>query len=391
MNEKSKTNKKEKSGIVTCPVCKTTVRYKKGEKYICPNCSAPFYDSKTVVKSSSVKVFSVLSVLIGLSGCIFGILCIVRWTVGEGDGAGAQSQSELLVIGYGAIWLSVVICMVLFSLSKIVDKSNVQRYYATARAKRTRREKVQAKAKAERIKNAQAKSGSGEVAEIFDFISKDDASEIVGILKDEKPQTTAFILGNMDENVAGDILIEFPLEKQKDVIRELVKLTSMDSDVAQELIDSLKQRLGIKEEKRSIEFSGIESAVGLLNTFSKYVQDQILQLLAEDDPNLSNELECELFRFGSLERLSDKNLAEVLQYISPRIIAYAVEGSSESLTDKILRNLSVTKQALVKKTIRDMPDKLSIRDIESAQQDVLNLTQKMAEGGEISFDDGYLS
>jgi len=225
-----------------------------------------------------------------------------------------------------------------------------------------------------------SKEGSG----IFKFIGEEYVKDMIAILKDEHPQTVALILGHIDREIAGKILTELPSEMQHNVIKRLSKIKVVDLETIHEIEEMLKQKLGIEEGQKRGKFYGVESAADVLSTSKKETQDKILEQLNQEDPELSYELERELFRFETLSRLSDKELLKILQKVEPATIAYAIRGVSENLKNKIFKNLPQRRQELVNEEIQTMPDRVLVREVEEAQRSIIEVAQEMADKGEIT-------
>jgi len=371
--------------IIKCPVCKTPVKYRKGALHKCPNCTAIFFDSSKIAKTGLVKSLYAVSIILALSGCILGIVIIAIWATETSGFFNVEARPNLAIIGYVIILTSIVISMVLYSLGQIIDKSNIQKYYAIARAKR--REREEAKAKAEKEKALLEANDSKNQSKAFNFVKKEFSNEIVTILQEQEPKISAIVLTNIDEDIAEEILKELPPEMQKDVIISMGKLNSVEIETIKNLEDMLRHKLGVEkdeENKDCITVSGLKSATHFLNAVSKDIQDQVLQQLSEENPNLSSQLRQNLVRFEDLEKLSDMDMLKVLRYISPEIISYALKGVEDNLKEKILQNLSEQKRFVVSNQIQEMPEKVLITEVESARKDIAEVAQRMSEKGEIT-------
>lgn len=219
---------------------------------------------------------------------------------------------------------------------------------------------------------------------IFQFVSDEYIEETTKILLDEHPQTVALILGHLENEISGEILEKLPPKMQHDVIRRLSKIKTVELDTIKEAGEMLKKKLHIDVGLQRSKFFGTESAVEVLSSATKPVQDSILGQLTEDDPDLAYEIERGLFRFESLQRMGDRELVMILQNIEPQAIAYSTRGITESLKEKLLSNVPRRKRELVEEELESLPDRVLIRDVEDAQQSIIAVAQRMSEAGEIS-------
>ena len=117
---------------IVCPVCDTSVKsdsrmtIKQFSRFLfggniehyCPTCSAPFKKGKIIAKTGIVIGLYILAVLTIVFGCVLGF------------------GTTVFVSGCSIILASLVAGMILIALGKMVDNSNIQKYYTIARFKR---------------------------------------------------------------------------------------------------------------------------------------------------------------------------------------------------------------------------------------------------------------
>lgn len=227
-----------------------------------------------------------------------------------------------------------------------------------------------------------SREGSG----LFRFVGEEHIEEMTTILQNEHPQTVAMILAHLENDIAGPILVELPQEMQKDVIRRLGKIKTLDLETVSELEEMLRKKLGVDEGNRRGTIYGIAEAAEVLTASNKEAQDRILEQLAEEDLELSQNIERELFRFESLIRVDDRELVRVLQNVEPEVIALATRGVIENLKNKIFKNLPQRRQDLVEEETQTLPGRVLIRDVEDAQRSIIEVAQGMAEEGEVTLE-----
>jgi len=136
---------------IVCPVCDTSVKsgsrmtIKQFSRFLfggyvehyCPTCSAPFKKGKIIAKTGIVIGLYIFAVLTIVFGCVLGFVTISVWAIKTGYLSRTEiSQPSLFVSACSIIWFSLVVGMILIALGRMVDNSDVQKYYTIARFKR---------------------------------------------------------------------------------------------------------------------------------------------------------------------------------------------------------------------------------------------------------------
>jgi flagellar motor switch protein FliG len=87
-----------------------------------------------------------------------------------------------------------------------------------------------------------------------------------------------------------------------------------------------------------------------------------------------------MVEFDDLVGLDDDALARVLRAADPQVALLALSGASQELVDRILRRLPLREARMLRRQIEQLgPTRL--RDIETAQRQLADLTSQLAEEG----------
>jgi flagellar motor switch protein FliG len=121
--------------------------------------------------------------------------------------------------------------------------------------------------------------------------------------------------------------------------------------VAPEVLRSVEE--GIRERIRKIgtvsheEIDGKAALAGILRHVDPRVEEQVLDALGEESPELSKNVRERLFTLEDILRVSDRALQKALRDFQDRDLALLLKGREEAFKDKILRNVSSNRRALV--------------------------------------------
>ena len=109
--------------------------------------------------------------------------------------------------------------------------------------------------------------------------------------------------------------------------------------------------------------------------------------LAQEDPDLVEEIRRLMFVFEDLTKFSDKDIQMVLKNIETSQWAMALKGASEELKQKVLGNMSQRAADMLKEEMDYLgPVKLSA--VEQMQQQIVDVVRRLEDAGEITMDAG---
>jgi flagellar motor switch protein FliG len=217
----------------------------------------------------------------------------------------------------------------------------------------------------------------------FDFIRKADSMQVLNFIQSEHPQTIALILSYLDPKNAAQILSNLPREKQTSVIARIANMGITSPEYIKETERVLEKKLSTLSFGDSAITGGVESLVRILNSVDRGTERHLLESLEEKDPDLVEEIRKRMFVFEDIVKLSAQAIQRVLREIDNRDLAIALKGVMGSPVEKaILDNTSKRLQEMIKEDIEVMGP-IRVRDVEEAQQKIVNIIRRLDETGEI--------
>ena len=216
----------------------------------------------------------------------------------------------------------------------------------------------------------------------FDFIRKADSAQVLNFIQNEHPQTIALILSYLEPRYSAQILANLPLDKQLSVIARIANMGVTSPEYIKETERILEKKLStLSFSDRSVT-GGIDSVVSILNSVDRGTERHLLEALEETDAELVEEIRKRMFVFEDIVKLSNQAIQRVLKEIDNRDLAVALKGSSEEVAEVIFRNISSRLQEMIKEDIQYMGP-VRVRDVEEAQQKIVNVIRQLDDAGEI--------
>ena len=215
----------------------------------------------------------------------------------------------------------------------------------------------------------------------FGRLRRADPQQLGNTLRGEHPQTIALILAHLDPTHVAAILRELDPALGGDVMFRIAKMEK----VSPEMISLVERAIGSEAD---LAFSQGMSSVGgpaavaaVLNLVSSSLEKEVLDLVAEKDAHLSDQIKNLMFVFEDLSSLDDKSLQRLLREVDVKQLALALKAASPELKAKIMQTMSQRAVAGLKEEMEFLGP-VKMRDVEAAQTDIVSKVRALEETGE---------
>lgn len=235
---------------------------------------------------------------------------------------------------------------------------------------------------AERAKDVIGKLTASLQVRPFEFVRKTDASQLLNFIQDEHPQTIALILSYLSSGQASAIISALAPEKQTDVAKRIAQMDRTSPDVIKEVEKVLEQKLASLVNQDYTIVGGVDSIVEILNTVDRGTEKHIMESLEIEDPELADEIRKKMFVFEDVLSLDDRSVQRVLREVDNNELAVALKGSNEEVQNLIFNNLSKRLATMIKEDM-DFMGPVRLKDVEEAQQKIVNIIRKLEDSAEI--------
>ncbi len=216
----------------------------------------------------------------------------------------------------------------------------------------------------------------------FEFIRKIDASQILNFIQDEHPQTIALILSYLSTGQASTIISQLPQDKQADVAKRIAQMDRTSPDVIKEVERVLERKLSSLANQDYTLAGGVDAIVEILNTVDRGTEKHIMETLEIDEPELADEIRKKMFVFEDILTLDDRSIQRVLREVDNNELAVALKSANEDVQNAIFNNLSKRLATMIREDM-DFMGPVRMKDVEEAQQKIVNIIRKLEDSGEI--------
>lgn len=216
----------------------------------------------------------------------------------------------------------------------------------------------------------------------FDFVRNTDPSQVLNFIQGEHPQTIALIMSYLEAEQAAAILSALPNDRQAEVARRIAIMDRTSPEIIREVESILEKKITSMGAQDYTSAGGIYSIVQILNKVDRSTEKTILETLEIQDPILSEEIKKLMFVFEDIIKMDDRSIQLVLREVDSKDLALALKGSSEEVGDKIKKNMSKRAAEMLAEEIAFLGP-VRLRDVEEAQQRIVNSIRRLEEAGEI--------
>ena len=216
----------------------------------------------------------------------------------------------------------------------------------------------------------------------FEFIRKTDPSQLLTFIQDEHPQTIALIMSYMSPSQGAMILGALPPERQADVAKRIATMDRTSPETIKEVEKVLESKLSSLVNQDYTIIGGVDAVVEILNTVDRATEKHIMETLEIEQPELADEIRKKMFVFEDILLLDDRAIQRVLREVDNADLAMACKSSTEQVQNAIFNNLSKRLAVMIKEDM-DFMGPVRMKDVEEAQQKIVNIIRKLEDSGEI--------
>lgn len=225
----------------------------------------------------------------------------------------------------------------------------------------------------------------GSTAKLIEEITEMEPRQIVKLMEGEQAQTIAFLISHLPTPKVAAVVSMLAPAMREDVVELIGSMGSTGQEMVSKVVDQLKEHMD-KESRQTLHKSGgIMPLANLLNYLDKDVSKTLLTKLEERNPTLGMAVRRKMFAFEDLVRMDIADLQRIAREVEMQDLVLAMKGANPALQEALMK--SVSKRAA--ETLKDELDLLGpvrVKEVESAQDRIIQIVRSLEEEGEISLD-----
>jgi flagellar motor switch protein FliG len=218
----------------------------------------------------------------------------------------------------------------------------------------------------------------------FEFLRQTPPDQIYQFLRGEHPQMVALVIANLPStDLAAKVMQLIAPVDQADVAMRIAEMGQTAPDIVKEIAQVMREKLEtVLQTAEYAAAGGAPALAEILNNSDRTTERNILEHLAETNPELAEEVRALLFVFEDILKLDDRSVQLVLKEVETKDVALALRGSSDEVRDRLLENMSQRGAEMLREEMELMPPQQR-RVVEEAQSKVVAIIRRLEESGAI--------
>jgi flagellar motor switch protein FliG len=219
----------------------------------------------------------------------------------------------------------------------------------------------------------------------LEMLQNTGPQQLAPLLRDENPQTIALVLSNLTPEQGGALMALLAPEVQPLVALRMASLDHISPEVFRRITEVIGSKLkAIRQVSRS---DGLRSLASLLNHVEPTMVDTILSQVEEENQTAAASVRDLMFVFEDILTIDKEGMKALLSKCDRKVLTTALKGATAKIREHFTQCMS---QRASEMMIEDMEalGPIRIRDVQTAQQQVVAIIRQLQQQGTISMSRG---
>ena len=221
---------------------------------------------------------------------------------------------------------------------------------------------------------------------VWDKLAHVNEAVLASYLKNEYPQTAAVVLTRIDPAHAARVLTHLPDDFATEVVIRMLRMEVVQSEIVADVERTLRAEF-MSNLARTNRRDNHELMAEIFNYFDRSTEARFITALEERNKETADRIRALMFTFEDLAKLDPQGIQTLMRSAGNDRITIALKGASEQLRDLFLKNMSERAAKILRDDMQAMGP-VRLRDVEEAQQFLVNMAKELAASGEIMLLDG---
>ncbi len=238
---------------------------------------------------------------------------------------------------------------------------------------------------AEKAAGVMTRVASSMAGKAFEFLDTAEPLQVLTLLDGELPQTIALVLAHLRPEHASAVLAGLDGSLPAEVAQCIATMGTATPEAIKVVTDTLKGRVGAISSSRDTTavVGGIQPLVDIINRADVATERALLEALDASDPILAEEVRSRMLTFADIVKLESRDVQQVLRGIDAAVLAVAMKGSTEGVTETIRTNLSERNREILDDEVKAMAP-VRVSQVEEARATIVRAIRDLAAQGSIT-------
>lgn len=216
----------------------------------------------------------------------------------------------------------------------------------------------------------------------FSFMTKADEKTLFSALQNERAQTIALVLTHLEADKAAGVIAQLDEKRQVQVVESMALIDSV-SPVAVKIVEAeMSKKFSNFVTSENVKVGGIDYVADVMNNLDRSSEKNIFSTLTEHNQDLADEIRKRMFVFEDIISMDDRSVQRFVRDCDTRDLVLALKSANGEVANKLFTNMS-TRMAQTIKDDLEITTNVRIKDVEEAQQRIVDIIRGLEERNEI--------
>jgi flagellar motor switch protein FliG len=204
---------------------------------------------------------------------------------------------------------------------------------------------------------------------------------LASFLQKEYPQTVAVVLSKIATEHAAAVLGLLPDGFALEVVNRMLRMEAVQKDVLDDVERTLRTEF-MSNLARTARRDSHEMMADIFNNLERIVETKFMEALEENNPESAEKIRSLMFTFEDLYKMDASSVQTVIRAVDKDKLPTALKGATDSVKDLFFSNMSERAAKIMKEDMAAMGP-VRLKDVEEAQQYIVNVAKDLESRGEI--------
>ncbi|MDP3658214.1 MAG: flagellar motor switch protein FliG [Brevundimonas sp.] len=216
---------------------------------------------------------------------------------------------------------------------------------------------------------------------MWDKLGNVNEAVLANYLKNEYPQTVAVVLSKIKPDHAARVLTSLPEDFALECVQRMLRMEPVQRDILEKIESTLRTEF-MTNLARTSKRDSHEQMAAIFNSFDRQTEGRFMGLLEDKNKEAADRIRSLMFVFEDLSKLDPGGIQTLLRNVDKAKLGLALKGANEEMRNLFMSNMSERAAKIMRDDMASMGP-VKLKDVESAQQEMVVVAKALADRGEI--------
>jgi len=233
----------------------------------------------------------------------------------------------------------------------------------------------------ERIENIMEEIRGPAGRTMWEKLGNVNEETLATFLQKEYPQTVAVVLSKVTSDHAARVLAMLPEGFALEVVQRMLRMEVVQKDILEEIEKTLRIEF-MTNLARTQKRDSHEIMADIFNNMERSVEGRFMDELEKATPDAAEKIRALMFTFEDLLKIDPAGIQALIRAADKEKMPAALKGSTDTIRELFFSNMSERAAKIMKEDIAAMGP-VRLKDVEEAQQSIVNVAKDLESRGEI--------